>query len=216
MIRKNEVATALIGNELVYGMITRRHAKAEYAAEKAERFASAFTDWAEGKEADYCAAALKFYAIEFGNHFRPGFTLTPEYLIAKIEEVLPLVSAAVPALPEAAEPVVEEVVEPAIEEAVEPAVEEVVEPEADAEVPEKWEAPAEAVEEAASNGLRRETKVADLDVLHKSAIRSYIKEGLETVGDLLDYDQIAGLEAVNGVGKEWAEDTRELIQHIAE
>lgn len=214
MIRKNEVATALIGNELVYGMITRRHAKAEYAAEKAEVFASAFTVWAEGKDYDYCSAALKFYAIEFGNHFRPGFTLTPEYLIAKVEEVLPLVAAAVPALvKEVVESVVEEVEEvevPEAEEVEAPEVEEV-------EVPEKWEEPAKDEEEAGeSSDLHRDIKVADLEVLHKSAVRAYIKEGLETIGDLLDYDAIAGLESVSGVGKEWAEDTRKLIKHIAE
>jgi hypothetical protein len=215
MIRKNEVATALIGNELVYGMITRRHAKAEYAAEKAEVFASAFAVWAEGKDADYCAAALKFYAIEFGNHFRPGFTLTPEYLIAKIEEVLPLVVAAVPApVAEVVEPVVEEVEVPEVEEAEETEILDVEE----AEVPEKWEGDAEIEKEEPSEGseLHRDIKVADLEVLHKSAVRAYIKEGLETIGDLLDYDAIAGLESVSGVGKEWAEDTRKLIQHIAE
>ena len=211
MIRKNEVATSLIGNELVYGMITRRHAKAEYAAEKAEQFATAFTDWAAGKDDDYCAAALKFYAIEFGNHFRPGFTLTPEYLIDKIEAVLPLVAAAVPAPAAAPAPAVVDV-EPVVEEeSEEPVLEKEEEPVNEPEVPAKWEDPAKEV-----IAPHRDMKVADLEVLHKSAVRAYLKEGLETIGDLLDYDKIAGLEEVSGVGKEWAEDTRKLIQHIAE
>jgi hypothetical protein len=203
MITKNEVATALIGNELVYGMISKGHAKAEYAAEKSEVFASAFADWAEGKNSEYCDAALKFYAIEFGNHFRPGFTLTPQFLIERIELVLPhlCVNAEGSAPKQEKKP-------------SKPKPKAKPKAKSEQEVPEKWDSQSDSG--ATSVILTRDSKVADINELHKSAKRAYAREGLDTVGDLLDYQQIAGLEEVNGVGTEWADETRDLIKHLSD
>lgn len=201
MITKNEVATALIGNELVYGMITKGHAKAEYAAEKSEVFASAFADWAAGKNSEYCNAALKFYAIEFGNHFRPGFTLTPKFLIERIELVLPHICVG----PESSAPK---------QEKKPPKSKPKAKAKSEQEVPDKWKS--ESDSNASSIALTRNSKVADINELHKSAKRAYAREGLDTVGDLLDYQEIAGLEEVNGVGSEWADETRDLIKHLTD
>lgn len=224
MLNKQDVVAALVGHELVYQMVTRKRATKEFAAEKASEFSDAFLKAFEGQSDSACWAALKFYTKEFGVHFRPGFTLTPERCLLNIEDALEVVElATVDAAPactfpacgcnpaERCEGVVAE--EPEVEEveevAEEPEVEEVVE---EPEVAEEPSADAEILEKLpVVEGDYREILIADLP-LHGSAIRAFLNAGLETVADLEDYSAIAPLEEIKGVGDEWEADTLKIIE----
>jgi hypothetical protein len=179
----------------------------EFLLDKAAAFAEAF----DGEESD---PRFPIYSRLFCLRFRPGFSVTPEELLA---EATALAGPAVAKLQECVEKSPKR-----LNRESEVAAEVEARKQAAIAARESYAArkaaEAEAAKQAEENAQEllqpatlKAVLITDLGI-HGSAERAYKNAGLETVGDILTYAEAKPLPTINGISENFAKQTLTAIE----